>query len=88
MPVLKLFYLVVFGLLLVATPAYQLKTKEWKKLVSAFFTGTRLTDGNGRFLIQGEILHVLASNTNEYDWQIRKHDKRHHIHRQYFPTVF
>ena len=85
MPVLKLVCLVVFGLLLVATPAYLLKTKEWKKLVSAFFTGTKLTDGNGRFLIQGEILNILASNTN--DWQIRKHDKRHPIHRQYFPRL-
>ena len=36
MPVLELVCCVVFGLLLVATPAHQLKTKEWKKLVSAF----------------------------------------------------
>ena len=50
-----------------------------------FFTGTRLTEGNGRFLIQGEILDILASNTN--DWQIRKHNKRHPIHRQYFPRL-
>ena len=56
-----------------------------EEISECFFTGTILTDSNGRFLIQGEILNILASNTN--DWQIRKHDKRHPIHRQYFPRL-
>ena len=57
-------------MLLLATPAHQLGEKEWKKLVSALFTGAKLSDGNGGLLIQGELLEILANHTN--DWQIIK----------------
>ena len=30
-----------------ATPAHQLEEREWKKLVSALFTGALLSDGKG-----------------------------------------
>ena len=89
MPVLKLVCLLVVVLLL-ATPAHQLGEKEWKKLVSALFTGAKLSDGNGGLLIQGELLEILANHTN--DWQIKKRIKRYPIkrypiHRQYFPRL-
>ena len=74
MPVLKLVCLLVVVLLL-ATPAHQLGEKEWKKLVSALFTGAKLSDGNGGLLIQGELLEILANHTN--DWQIKKRINRY-----------
>ena len=71
-------------LLLVAIPAHQLEEREWKNLVSAFFTGAILSDSNGEFLIQGEILEILANHSS--DWLMEKHIQQDPTYR-YFPSL-
>lgn len=83
MPVLKLVSLLVVVLLL-ATPTHQLEEREWKKLVSALFTGALLSDGKGRLLIQGGILNILADHSS--DFGMEKHIKQDPTYR-YFPSL-
>ena len=67
-----------------AVPAHQLEEREWKKLVSAFFTGAILSDSNGQLLIQGEILEILANHSS--DWLMEEHIQQDPTYR-YFPSL-
>ena len=67
-----------------AIPAHQLEEREWKKLVSAFFTGAILSDSNGQLLIQGEILEILSNHSS--DWLMEEHIQQDPTYR-YFPSL-
>ena len=83
MPVSKIACCAVV-LLLVAIPAHQLEEREWKKLVSAFFTGAILSDSNGQLLIQEEILEILANHSS--DRLMEEHIQQDPTYR-YFPSL-
>ena len=63
---------------------YQLNEEEWKKLLSAVFTGAILSNENGELLVHPLIMNILASNT--YDRNVERNIRQDPDY-MYFPSL-
>ena len=79
--------LVILVLLVPNTSAprhYQLTEDEWRKLVSAMFTGTILSDDQGRLLVHPLIMKILASCSGDRNVERNIRQDPNYI---YFPSL-